>query len=322
MIEYRTFRNYDPPHLLRLWSTAGLGRGAANGISVDAFDHVNFAQPYFDPQGIIVAVDGDTPVGFAHAGFGCNEDCSDLSRNQGVICAVVVDPSYRLQGIGCELLSRAESFLLQQGAGVISAGGAAPHDPFYFGLYGGSQPSGFLQSDLNAEPFFKKCGYSPGESYTVFQRDVTNARDPVDFQLNLIRRKTKLEITDQPDQPNWWWYTRIARLDSLRFSLVPKSGGDSFASVNVVGLDFFLPSWNARAIGLTDLVVNEDVRKKKYGLALLVEVMRRLRNEMVSCIDAHVASSNEAGLKLFQSAGFVEVDTGSVYRKLPETIDI
>ncbi len=92
-IEYRPFRNCDPPHLVRLWEQAGLGRGAALNLTNDqSFDFVNFAQHYFDPHGLILAVADDVPIGFVHAGFGCVDDESALSMDRGVICAVAVDP--------------------------------------------------------------------------------------------------------------------------------------------------------------------------------------------------------------------------------------
>ena len=69
MIEYRPFRNSDPPQLVRLWHESGLGRGAARGFSYDALDRLLLGQHYFDRAGLIVACDGTQIVGFVHAGF-------------------------------------------------------------------------------------------------------------------------------------------------------------------------------------------------------------------------------------------------------------
>ena len=76
MIEYRRFHNSDPPRLVSLWHACRLGPGAAEGFSFDAFETVNFSQPYFDPDGLIVAFDGAEAVGFVHAGFGSNAMCT------------------------------------------------------------------------------------------------------------------------------------------------------------------------------------------------------------------------------------------------------
>lgn len=100
MIEYRSFQNSDPPRLVELWHACGLSRGAAAGFSTDAFEQLNFAQPYFDRRGLILASDGDKLVGFIHAGFGRNESYSALSTDTGAISVVLVHPDYRRQGIG------------------------------------------------------------------------------------------------------------------------------------------------------------------------------------------------------------------------------
>ena len=82
MIRYRTFRNDDPPALTAIWNAAGLGRGAATPISPGLFDRDILAKPYFDPAGLIVAEDNETPIGFAHAGFGPNEDETEIDQRR------------------------------------------------------------------------------------------------------------------------------------------------------------------------------------------------------------------------------------------------
>ena len=322
MIEYRRFHNSDPPRLVALWHAGRLGRGAAAGFSSDAFELLNFAQRYFDRNGLILAIDSDSgeAVGMVHAGFGPNEDQSAIDTGVGVICAVVVRPEYRLRGIGRELVARAEAYLRSKGAESILAGPAAPYDPFYVGLYGGSQPSGFLASDPDAAPFFAALGYDPVEQFVVMQRDLQTGRDPVNFKVVTVRRKSELAIASGPVEPTWWWRTRYGRLDTLRFLLVPKTGGEAMAGVTILGLDLYLPKWQERVIGLTDLVVVEDERRKGYGQALLLELGKRLREELVNKLEAHVAESNQRAIGAFEAAGFMPVDTGVVYRKSSDAI--
>ena len=64
------------------------------------------------------------------------------------------------------------------------------------------------------------------------------------------------------------------------------------------------------------LKVPEPLRKKGYGQALLVEVCRRIRDEMITLAEAHVPEEDAAALKVFESAGFKPVDVGVVYRKI------
>src|SRR5437762_3316051 len=115
MVEYRRFRNTDPPEIRRLWNECGLGRGAAVGVEADVFETVVFSQPYFDPNGLILAVVDNQVVGYAHAGFRAGADESALDYQEGVICAAMVLPAFRRQGIGRELVRRAEEYLREHG---------------------------------------------------------------------------------------------------------------------------------------------------------------------------------------------------------------
>lgn len=315
MIEFRSFRNTDPPHVLRLWQTCGLGRGAAIGLSADQFDDLTFAQPYFDRKGLILACEGDQAIGYVHAGFRANAAQQQLCRDEGVICAVMVDPDYRRQGIGRRLVELAEEYLRESGAQILRAGAAAPCDPFYFGLYGGSQPAGFLESDADAKPFFESLGYQPASRHVVLQRKIRDTSDPVGLRLMTIRRSTKLVAVESAIPRPWWWQTRPGRLDTIQLGLVPKAGGDPYAEVTVVGLDSYIPRWQIRPIGLIDLQIANTHRGQGYDQALIVEVCRRLRDEMIGLAEAHAAADDAALIAVFHSAGFKEVDAGVVYGK-------
>jgi ribosomal protein S18 acetylase RimI-like enzyme len=321
VIEYRAFRNYDPPQILRLWEEAKLGHGAAQALSNDmSFDMVNYAQTYFDRNGLILAIDDGTPVGFVHAGFGCSADGNSLDNSRGVICAVVVHPKYRRQGIGRELVSRAETFLKGKGATQIQAGPARRTDPFYFGLYGGARPAGFLLSDESASPFFTSLGYEASGHYAITSRQMSD-RDPVHFRSSMIRRKWELMLVDRPDPCSWWWMCRYGRLDAVYCVLVPKAGRPAstaalppVAGVTIVGLDAYAKSWHEQAIGLVDLWVDEQYRRQGFGQALLLEVIKRLRKETVTRLTANIEDGDVAAKKVFESVGFSKIDEGVVYK--------
>lgn len=306
---------------MALWDESAQGRGAAANLRCDQFESHLFSLPYFDRDGLILAWDGDRLVGLVHAGFGSTPAGDNLQKQTGVICAIAVHPEYRNRGIGRNLIERAESYLRDNGAVSIFAGPSEPLDPFFFGLYGGAQPSGFLVSDKTMAPFLKEMDYVPFERHGIFQRDITEQNDPVTMRLVNIRRKMQLAIARQQDDVSWWWVSRYGRMDSVRFQLVPKGVGSHVAGVTVLGLDFYLDKWEQRAIGLTDLLVEPNERQQGYGQALLLEVCRRMREEMVTLIEAHAAESNLAGVGVLESAGFKRVDTGVVYQRIYEDQD-
>jgi GNAT superfamily N-acetyltransferase len=273
-----------------------------------------FAQTYFDPAGLILACRDGELVGFVHAGFGVNEDRSWLSTDVGVICAVMVHPSVRRQGIGRELVRRAEQYLRDRGSRKIFAGPADPRDPFYCGVYGGSQTAGFLHSDPAAAPFFAKLDYVPCEEHLVFQQSLgAGSASPVGARLVNVRRSTRLTALNQ-EPKSWWWQTRYGRLDAMHLTLVPKTGGAPLARISVVGLDRYANSWQTRGIGLMGLYVSEANRQQGYGQALIVEVCRRVRDDMVQLAEAHAPRTDVAAIAVLESAGFKKIDSGTVYR--------
>src|SRR5437763_14830150 len=100
VIDYRGFRNNDPPGLMEIWNEVFTGRGAVRLRHSSPLETHAFAKPYFDPAGVIVALDEGQRVGFAHAGFGPADNESALSRATGVTCLIGVRPSHQRRGIG------------------------------------------------------------------------------------------------------------------------------------------------------------------------------------------------------------------------------
>jgi GNAT superfamily N-acetyltransferase len=168
VLHYRTFRNTDPPRLVELWNQIFVGTGAVQLSGTSLLEFHVLAKPYFDPTGLLLALDDDQPVGFAHAGFGPNAEETALSTQTGITCLLGVIPVYRRSGIGTELLHRSEAYLRAKGARELYAGPSPHRNPFYLGLYGGSNSAGVLASDTAAGPFLLHHGYRPVESFLIW----------------------------------------------------------------------------------------------------------------------------------------------------------
>ncbi len=315
MARFRTFRNTDPPHLLRLFKQAGPGRAFANPESTHALELSVFGLPYFDPAGMIIAEDEGEVIGFAHGGFGFLPTLDALDYSQGVICCILVDQEHQHQGIGRELIQRLEGYLTSRGATSIQAGQSRGHDPFYFGIYGGARPSGFPLSDAKADPFFRSLGYRPVQRIPVFQRDLTDHRDPMNYRLMALRRQTELVVSDQPENPTWWWFCRFGNIESMLFRLIERKTGAPVANMTVVGLDHYIQAWQERAIGLVDIYVEEPFRARGFGQTLIVEAIRRLRTEMITRAEVHIPESYSGAVGAAMAAGFKQVDCGIVYAR-------
>ncbi|MBD3676445.1 MAG: GNAT family N-acetyltransferase [Planctomycetaceae bacterium] len=310
--------------MVNLWHDCQLGRGAAGGLRPDTFEAINFHKTYFDRDGLILAFDEETgeAVGFVHAGFGSSEDQSSLNYAIGVICVIMVLPDYRRRGIGSELLKRAESYLIAKGATEIRAGAAAPHDPFYMGLYGGTKPAGFLESDPDSRPFVEARGYQEHEQRNIYFRDAEKSAAPMNMKIMDLRRRMQLAVTDRLPDRSWWNACRYSNLDYIRFLLQPKNGESPVGGVTIIGLDFYLPKWNRRVVGMTDVFVVDDYRRQSVGQTLIMEVCKRLKEELITGAEAHARAVDEPGNRLLKSVGFYQVDTGIVFHRDVEQAEI
>ena len=298
-----------------MWNHSYHGRGVASPISPDIFDVAALAHTYFDPQGLILAILDGRPIGFVHVGFSVNAAHTQLDLTQAVVCAIVVEPEHRHSQVGSQLLDQARQYARSRGATDLFAGPSPGRDPFYTGIYGGSRPSGFLQSHESIGPFLLQQGFTEYEKHNIYQKDLQNSRDPINFRLMNIRRKMELKLTDQPSQVDWWWMVRMGRYDYLRFELYPRGGNEPVAGVSVIGLDFYVSSWHERAVGLLDLFVLESERRKGYAQALLIELGRRLKEEMITLAEIHVPCSKPEVMQLIESTGFQQIDLGIVYHQ-------
>lgn len=303
-MQYRPYHNSDPPRLHLLWHACQLGRNAAEGFPCDVFELFAISPPYFDRNGLIVAVDGSRVVGFVHASFAVNASETALDQTQGVIAAIMVHPDYRHQGIGSELVRLAEQYLRGQGAVTVEAGAGLNRNGFYCGIYGGLEASGFCSQAADWKDFFARLGYAPGAETYVFRRDLLKSRDPVNARLLRTRRNLNLVITDRPTGESWWWFVRFAHLDSLRFELRSREDDELVASGQIIGMDLFIPKWGVRSVGIRGIYVPEARRRFGYAQALVLEICKRLREESVQLVEAQVASDNAAAVELFTAAKF------------------
>jgi ribosomal protein S18 acetylase RimI-like enzyme len=314
VVLYRSFRNDDPPGLVRVWNESLTGRGAVPIPTPLALEEYVFAKPYFDPAGLIVAADGGAVVGFAHAGFGASADGARLSTEAGVVCAVAVRPSHRRRGIGSELLRRGEAYLAGRGARAVFAGAMKPLNPFYLGLYGGSESAGFLASDAAAEPFLARHGYAPHATCLVFHRGLDGPINVADARFAAVRRRFDLVVGVRRGV-SWWDAATFGPIDPFEGRLIERGNGQVAARASVWELAGYCQRWQAPAIGVLGLEVRADLRRQGLARFLLTELFRRVQEQYFSLVEAQAPERDEAAGNLLRGLGFKQVDVGRTYRK-------
>ncbi len=315
MIHYRTFRNGDPPGLVEVWNAAFAGRGAVRLQSPSWLEYFLFSKPYFDPEGLLVACVENRVVGFALAGFGPNDTESALDPHSGVLCLLAVLPTHRGQGIGSELLRRAETYLRSRGSQELFAGPTYPLNPYTFGLYGGSVSPGFLDSDPQARPFLEHRGYALANTSLVLQRSLQQALSVSDGRF--AAHRLRYEVHAGPFLGTTWWQECVlGPVELHEYRLQDKLTGRTAARALMWEMEVYTQRWNEHAIGISDIVVPAELRRQGLAKFLLAQILRYLHDQFFSVVEIQAPADNTAAVNLLRGLGFESVDAGHLYRKV------
>ena len=314
MIEYRCFRNDDPPHLAEVWRTADLGPLAMQPMTTAELEAGVFSKPYFDRRGLIVAVEDGRIVGFAHAGFGPSADQKGIDTSVGSTLLVIVPPHPAENEIGDQLLARCEHYLRESGSTRFLGGGNGEFRGFYLGLYGGSDLPGILDSSPTMQQVFLRAGYQQREKITVHRRPLEGFRVPVNRLHIAIRRRTVMHVIDEPERRTWWEAATTTGVALRRYELRNKTD-DVLGSATFWDMQPLAKGWGVVAAGL--LHVDIEGPRRRQGLAhyLIAEAMHDLSQEGVALIEAHTTDANVPAAKLFEKLDFSQSGQGMLFEK-------
>jgi ribosomal protein S18 acetylase RimI-like enzyme len=67
-------------------------------------------------------------------------------------------------------------------------------------------------------------------------------------------------------------------------------------------------------IGLVDVSVRAEHRRKGYGRFLVSEILRRARENGITAVAVQTSSANEPALAFYASLGFQPVNESTLYR--------
>ena len=315
-MRFRPFRNSDPPLLAKIWSRQTPHRGYAREVTAELLDIYVFSKPYFDRQGLIVAEDDNGEVvGFAHAGFGPDFEYSNLSTELGVTCMVMTDPNVDFEIVGPKLLAECELYLKARGSKVIYGGGMYPLNPFYLGLYGGSESPGVLESDKQRLSLFQNSGYVESDRCVVLQRPLDGFRMPVDRRLLKLKKKYVVEHDKLPP-PDRWWDACVEPIgEPTTFEIRARHGGPACGRVRFWVIDAMSKNSGQLSVGLTHLSVDESARGQGLATLLNAEALKQLQLGGVGLVEAQTMKTNLAAIGLYKKIGFQIVDYGIVFRK-------
>ena len=325
MTRFRSYRNSDSPALVKLWNQVVPEALAARPLQVHELDAHAFSSGCFDRDGLIVAECDHRIVGYVHAGFGPDQPIEstapfELDRSMGTIALLIVEPGLADSEISRGLIVEAERYLRSRGAKVLYAGGQFPINPFYWGLYGGSEGSGVLSSHPEFPQALTALGYEP-VSVTVFlEFKVAEAesRDPRDV---LIRRQTQLDFQEDALPANWWENQALSELHLARFRLLARSDDAELARATTWDMSSFGRGDGLSRIGMIGVEVALQHRRKGYGRYLVSEVIRWARDHAVALVEVQTSSTNGPALSLYDSLGFQAIEQSTLYRLPAHLLD-
>lgn len=315
MIEFRPFRNSDPPALVDLWNACLAGHRTVPLRTATLLEYFTFAKTYFDYPGLILALDEGSPVGFVHTGFGPALGGVGLDRSLGVICALGVAPTHRRQGIGSRLLTSAEDYLRKAGARSVQFGSQAPINPFLFGLHGGCTSVGILSSEEPlATPFLKRHGYTFYRRLGLFQRSLARLAAPPDPRFLTLRSQYDI-IAGPFRRAGWWRECVLGPVEAVEYRLQDKQTSAVAGRITLWDMDTFCMHWGESCVGMMDLFVDPTLRRRGMGRFLLLNVLRHLRDRSFQMFEGWADLAEPAGVGLLVGLEFAQCETGTSYRK-------
>ncbi len=316
MIHFREFRNADPPSIAAIWRCRADRPGLTQPVSADLIQQLVFSKIYFDRHGLILALDDQRPVGFAHAGFGPNEARNAIDTAMGVTCIVVVRPEYEGTDVLAGLLQRCEEYLCARGAKVLYGGGIEPLNPFYTGLYGGSELPGVLDTDEAACKLFLAHGYREIDRTVLLRRNLDGFEVPFDRRQMQLRRQMVVEVTSDALARDWWEACILGDFDLTQFEVVPRVGGPAVATATFRAMEPIGSGGVGRRTGLVNLFVDPALRRRGLAVFLLSEAFRQFSRQGITVVESQTMQHNSHALGVYRKLGFDQVGQGIVYRKM------
>jgi ribosomal protein S18 acetylase RimI-like enzyme len=319
LIQFRPFRNSDPPLLTDIWRSQPNQRGLAQPMSAAMFEELVLTKSVFDREGLVLAVEDGRAEGFVHATFGPSDDLSRPSTENGVISMLMLRAPEHHPSLASELLARGEDYLRRRGATRISAGGTRGRDPFYLGLYGGSEMTGILNSDTRHQQLYAAHGYEESGGTVILHRDLARFRPLVDRAQMQIRRRSTVQAVADPPSTSWWDACTMGYFERTRYELHARDRASLSGQVSCWMIQPLSASWGVHAAGLVDLEITADERHQGLATFLVGEAFRQLATQGISLVEAQVPVENAAARGLFTKLGFEQIDQATHYEKTGET---
>lgn len=315
MVSYRPFLNGDVPAVVDIWRNHGPDPALAANISIDLFDKLVLSKPYFDREGLIMALKGQEVIGFVHAGFGPDPDELRIDVCRGVVSLLLLHADCEDLQVADGLLKQAEQYLKERGAEEIFGIGFGNLCPFYLGLYGGCDLPGVLESDTVRQELFARNGYLNAGRILRYGRELEGYRPVMDRNTLLLRRNTRIEFVTDPPSRSWWDACTQGCLPQLEAVVRPVSGGPGIASVIFWDMQTLTGHSENRIMGLSSIRISDPERTASAAKYLLAESFRYLQQQGIGQVQGQCREDDSVLRPLLEATGFEQRDAGIILKK-------
>ncbi len=331
-LTYHTFDLDLLPKLVAFWNRVFEDKRNFYPVDEKLFLQRIINQEAFDRNGLIVAITDRKVVGLVHAIKPATPSYFVYRENRcvknGVIAVIVVEPSYRNNGIGAELLRRAEFYL----------GKYTDLDPYvYIGDYwvplyhvlegprqpfwGDTEMIGIDERDRVLIEFLNKRSYTPvldeGQE-TAMTAPLDNREKPERPDLESFNLR-EVEVSEQ----NAWsgriaWYPEseghgyiYRRFGPYVHNVIALAREDTIVS----HLEWY-PMRQEKTVALLDFLVTEDFRGHGLGSYLLDEALWTMAQQGFAIVELHTNTMRNAkAFDMYKRRGFKVVKRWVSLRK-------
>jgi ribosomal protein S18 acetylase RimI-like enzyme len=325
MLTIRSFRNEDPPRLLKLWQKTqqrGNDPKAAVPLSMNLLQAQMLGLPMLDNRSIMLAFEDDIPVGYVHTSFAPTADGYSFDYTTGHICFLCVYPECSdAFGTAAALIRAGEDYLLGLGAQKIFGGSPSPSAPFYTGFYSGAESVGILLSDKKIAQAFYEANYQVHQKTAWFCFDFHSPLPPLFAEVAKYHDKFDVEISEVPRAKTWWegctqtngiWFDAVAYPARTERPVARLRTRIAYPDTENI-LMMYGGIWLA---SLMELRVHPDFADGGVAKYLLVELIRYLAAQnQVFQIETHAAEDSPLFILLCGDQRWQKQDDGCVFVK-------
>jgi ribosomal protein S18 acetylase RimI-like enzyme len=274
-----------------------------------------------DSRSIMLALDGDTLVGYIHTTLAPSEDGQTFDPATGQICFLCVDPQYHdAPGAAAALVRAGENYLATLGVQKIFGGSPSPSAPFYTGFYGGGEAIGFFLSDEIIINAFLEAQYKVHKKTALFCLDLRNYSPTITAEMVAYHTQFEVEINEIPETKIWWegcafangiWFDAKAFPVRTQRPVARLRTRISYPDTENI-LTMYGGTWLA---SLMELRVHPDFTDGKIAAFLLGELARYLEAQsQVGQIESH-ATEGSLLFALLHNQSWQEQDKGYIFVK-------